>query len=178
MGFIENQLELGESVVFKIGRGRKFKDYDGTVFRAFVLFPYFGYLIWKFFSDLFSDFPMPIASDPPMAQFLVPACLSSCMYGPGLMFISLGILDVIHLFTDEIALTNKRIIGRAQSQYIWSFRPIDVRLEDVRDINIKNLSLEIHTNDDRPIRISRLDQQQEFIEKFRQIKQTRWDRQA
>jgi hypothetical protein len=176
MGFVENELELGETVVFTTGRGRSFKDFHKTFSVSIIAFPYFAYLLGKFFSNLLSDFPLPASDAPPMVNFLAVTCMSSCIYGPGLMFITIGILDVIHLFTDEVKLTNKRIIGRAQSQYIWSFRPIDVRLEDVQDIKIKNVSLEIQTNDDRPILISRVDQQQEFIEKFRQIKDKRWDR--
>jgi hypothetical protein len=175
MGLVENELEFGETVVFTIGRGRSFKDFRQTISVAVIAYPYFAYLLWKFFSNLFSEFPLPDPEAPPMVNFLALACMSGSMYGLGLMLVTIGILDVIHLFTDEVHLTNKRIVGRAQSQYIWSFRPINIRLEDVQDIKIKKPSLEIHTNEERPILISRVDQQQEFIEKFRQVKDKRWD---
>ncbi|MBL8079071.1 MAG: hypothetical protein JNM55_13990 [Anaerolineales bacterium] len=170
MGVIKNEFEYGETIVFKINRGRKFVDIYKAISRDVFLLPLMGYFYINYFSTMLADFPRPTSVDPALVQLLVPACISSCIFVPALMLIAVGILDLIHLFKDELILTNKRIIGYGQSSFAWSFRSIDIRLEDVRDIKIKQLSLEIHTNDERPILMTRLEQKLEFIEKFRQLK--------
>ncbi len=103
-------------------------------------------------------------------QMLFPICLSGCIYGPAFALITVAILDLIHFFTDELALTNRRIIGRGQSRMYWSFRKVDLKLSEVMDIKNKVALLEFHIDGERPIIISRLDQNKEFVEKFYELK--------
>ena len=81
-----------------------------------------------------------------------------------------AILDLIHFFTDELALTNRRIIGRGQSRMYWSFPKVDLKLSEVMDIKYKAALLEIYVDGERPIIISRLDQNKGFVEKFYKLK--------
>jgi hypothetical protein len=170
MSYVDNELEAGEEIIFKINRGRKFNHYYKTISQACITFPLIAYFIWKYFSTLFVDFPQPTSVDPILVQMLVPICLSGFIYGPALALVAVAILDLTHFFADELALTNRRIIGRGQSRMYWSFPKVDLLLSEVMDIKYKVTLLEIHVDGERPIIISRLDQNKEFVEKFYELK--------
>jgi hypothetical protein len=157
MSYVNNELEAGEEIIFKINRGRKFNHYYKTISQACITFPFVAYIIWKYFSTLFIDFPQPTSVDPILLQILVPICLSGFIYGPALALVVVAILDLIHFFTDELALTNRRIIGRGQSRMYWSFPTVNLQLSEAMDIKYKVTLLEIHVDEERPIIISRLD---------------------
>ena len=70
MSFVDNELEAGEEIIFKINRGRKFNHYYKTISQACITFPLIAYFIWKYFSTLFVDFPQPTSVDPILVQML------------------------------------------------------------------------------------------------------------
>lgn len=49
MSFVDNELEAGEEIVFKINRERKFNHYYKTISQACITFPLIAYFIWKYF---------------------------------------------------------------------------------------------------------------------------------
>lgn len=166
MSFVDNELEAGEEIIFKINRGRKFQHYYKVISQAGITFPLIAFFAWRYLSALFIDFPQPTSVDPILVQTLVPICLSGLIYGPAAALVIAGVLDLIHFFRDDLALTNRRIIGRVQSRVSWSFRTVDLKLSEVTDVKNKVGFLEIYIDGERPIIISRLDQSKEFVEKF------------
>ncbi len=170
MSFVDNKLEAGEEILFKINRGRKFRHYYKMISQNVITFPVIAFFAWRYLSNLFTDFPQPTSTDPMAIQILIPVCLLSCIYVPAIALIVVGVLDLLHFFMDELALTNRRIIGRGQSRMIWPFRVFDIEVSEVLDIKNKNTYLEIRVDGERPIIISKLFQNKEFIEKFDELK--------
>lgn len=170
MGIVDKELEAGEAVIFKIDRGRTIKHYYQVIAQAVFVFPSLAFFCWRYFSALLVDFPQPTTVDPMLVQLLVPSALLGCMYGPALILVLVSIMDLVHFFTDELALTNRRIIGRGQSRMYWSFRKVDLKLSNIVEIKDKITKLEIHIEGEPPVVISRLHRNKEFVEKFCQLK--------
>jgi hypothetical protein len=170
MSYVDNELQAGEEILFKVNRGRKFIHHYKVVSQNVIGLPLLAFFAWRYLSALFIDFPQPTSVDPIAIQILVPVCLSSCIYVPALALIIVGILDLIHFFTDELALTNRRIIGRGQSRLIWPFRTFNLKLSDIVDVKNKGTFLEIDLHRERPVIISKLDKNKEFVDKFLEIK--------
>jgi hypothetical protein len=119
MSYIESQLQPGEQVLFRINRGRKWYHYLLLVLPFCVLLPILVWVIGKFF--------LPI-----LAAFLPQNAL--LLIGSGmLVLIGAGILtDVVHFLVDELALTDRRIVGKVQGAFsAWVFQKINVPLSEI-----------------------------------------------
>jgi hypothetical protein len=101
MSYIKSKLHPGERVIFRITQGRKWYHYLIFFIEYFILLPILFWVILTFAVPLISAYlPQPV----------VMISISGF-----LLLISFPLLlNFIHFLVDELALTDTRIIGRAQ----------------------------------------------------------------
>jgi hypothetical protein len=141
MSYIESQLQPGEQVLFRINRGRKWYHYILLVIEYFILAPF---LFW-----ITLYFLVPI-----LGRFL-PQAAALLSVGGLLFLLSLGLLlDFMHFLLDDIALTDRRIVGRAQGTTTLAFQKIDVPLSVIASATATggfvSPMLEIRRKDGKP----------------------------
>lgn len=142
MSYIESQLQPGEQILFRINRGRKWYHYLLLVLPYFILVPILILVVGKLF--------LPI-----LAAFLPETALILTWSGL-LLLIGLGILtDVVHFLVDELALTDRRIVGKVQGAFsAWVFQKINVPLSEIESIRamggFASASLVIRRKDGKP----------------------------
>ena len=137
MSYITAQLQPGEEVLFRIKRGRKWYDYLGVVIVYFILIPFvFGVILY---------FLVPILGA------ILPQTTALLSVGGLMLLLSLALLlDLIHFLVDEIALTDRRIVGRAQGKTTLVFQKIDMPLSAIGSAKASGAILEIRRNDGKP----------------------------
>ncbi len=162
MSYIESQLQPGEQVLFRISRRRKWYHYLLVVPAYCVLLTVLIWLVGNFF--------LPI-----LAAFLSETAL--ILIGSGLLLlIGLGILPgVIHFLVDELALTDRRIVGKVQGAFSgWVFQKISVPLSEVESVRamggFTSPGLEIRRKNGMPsVIVKNLGSRKEFAAKLTEL---------
>ncbi len=162
MSYIESQLQPGEQVLFRINRGRKWYHYLFLVLPYLILVPILILVVGRFLL-------------PGLAASL-PETVLIVIWGGMLLLIGLGILtDVVHFLVDELALTDKRIVGKVQGAFsAWVFQKINVPLPEIESVEamggFASASLVIQRKDGKPDLIVRnLDSRKQFAAKFMEL---------
>jgi hypothetical protein len=158
MSYVESQLQPGEQVLFRINRGRKWYHYLFLVLPYLILLPILILVVGFFL------LPALAASLPETVLIVIGSGL--------LLLIGLGILtDVAHFLVDELVLTDKRIVGRAQGAFsAWVFQKINVPLSEIESATSSSSSLVIQRKNGKPDLIVRsLDSRKQFAAKLMEL---------
>jgi hypothetical protein len=159
MSYIESQLQPGEQVLFRINRGRKWYHYLFLVLPYLILVPILILVVGFFLL--------------PALAVSLPETVLIVIWSGLLLLIGLGILtDVVHFLVDELALTDKRIVGKVQGAFsAWVFQKINVPLPEIESVEamggFASASLVIQRKDGKPDLIVRnLDSRKQFAAKL------------
>jgi hypothetical protein len=141
MSYITSQLQPGEQVLFRINRGRKWYHYLLLVIEYCILIPFLFWMLLYFLVPILGAF--------------LPQAAALLSVGGLLLLLSLTLLlDFIHFLVDDIALTDRRIVGRAQGAMTWVFKKIDVPFSAIGSAKatggFASPSLEIRRKDGKP----------------------------
>ena len=126
MSVIESQLQPGEQVLMRVNQGRKWHHFLLLFIEYCVLIPF---LFWMLFVFL-----VPI-----MRSFFPEAITILAILGLMLLLGISLLFNFIHFLTDDVAITNLRILGRAQGATVFVFRKIDLPLSAIRSAQLGNL---------------------------------------
>ena len=171
MSYIESQLQPGEQVMFRINRGKNWYHYLLTFIMNCIIMPITVSVMLYFISLLAAAFlPRVTASGSTTLDAMIPLGILLFFLGLALFIMLAVLLDLIHFFTDELALTNRRIVGRAQGQAVWSFQKVNLPLSAVDSViaggSFLQPILEIERKDDKPdLLIVNIGQRKEFAKK-------------
>ena len=161
MSSITSQLQPGEQVILRINRGRKWYHFLGLFIEYFILVPIIFWIL------LYLLVPMLGALLPQEIAFLPVAGLL------GLISLVL-LLDFIHFLVDDLVLTDRRILGRAQGATVLSFKKIELPLTAVASARASggfvSPGLEILRSDGKPALFFRnLSGSKKFVEKLTEL---------
>jgi hypothetical protein len=161
MSSINSQLQPGEQVLVRINRGRKWYHFLGLIIEFFILVPITFWLL------LYLLMPMlgPLVSEE-IALLMVLGLF-------GLIGLLL-LLDFIHFWVDDVALTDRRILGTAQGSAVFSFKKIEIPLVAVASARASggfiSPGLEILRKDGKPALFLRnLDGNKKFVDKLAEL---------
>lgn len=163
MGYVESRLQPGEHIIFKINRGRKWYHYLLWILPYIILVPIIVFLLGYFLM--------------PMLRSLLPDNVTMLIGVGFLVLIGLAILnDIVHYFVDELALTDRRIVGRSQNSASgWLFQKINAPLSEIASINTFNMParLVFQFRDGRHLLIVKnLRDNKQFAEKLMEAKKS------
>ena len=154
MSYIKSRLQPGERVIFRIRRGRKWHHYLSMFILYFIALPLILWAMMIFVAPIIRALPQP-------AGMLLESGF--------LLLISIAVLlDFIHFFVDELALTNTRIIGRAMGATNWVFRKIDLPLSGIISAAVTGSTLKIRRKDGKNFNFNNLSESEQFATKVMQ----------
>jgi hypothetical protein len=162
MGYIQSQLQPGEQVLFRISRRIKWYHYLLLVLPYCIVVPLFTWVMGYIFLPIFAAFL------PETALIIV---------GSGtLILIALALLDdVMHFLVDELALTDRRIVGKVQGAFsAWVFQKISVPLSEIKSVSVvggfASPRLEIQRKNGMPsVIVKNLASRKEFAAKLTEL---------
>ncbi len=139
MSYISSHLQPGEQVLIRTNRGRKWYHFLWMVFGYFIFLPIMAWIMLYFLVQIFGEFLSQTAALIFTGVFLIVLALG-------------GLVDIIHFLVDDIALTDRRILGLAQGATTWSFKKYDIPLSVIESIRatggaLVGYSLEIQRRD-------------------------------
>lgn len=156
MSYIKSKLHPGERVIFRITQGRKWYHYLMLFITYFILLPI---LFWGIMT-----FAVPIISAY-LPQLAVMLSVSGFMLLIGLPLL----LNFIHFLVDELALTDTRIIGRAQGATTLVFQKIDLPLSGIESAVATANILTIQCKDGKNIIFKNLSESKQFAAKIMEL---------
>jgi len=159
MGYIDSNLQPGEQVLLRIRRGRKWYHVLLLILGYLVLVPLTFLIIWNVLL--------------PYLMAVLPARIALLIVLGSLGLITIALFfDFIHFLVDEIALTDRRVFGRAQGLSAWLFPIVDLPLSLIDSVNpgMKINCFDIRLKDGkRPVTIANLSGINEFVTKLEEL---------
>ena len=165
MSYTTSQLQPGEQVLHLVTKGRQWYHYLFAVLMLFLCAPLIG-ILWISFNP-FATFPMPGPSDPAWTWLIWYTIQYGCTFGFPLLLIYAGIMDLLNIFLVEVALTNKRLLGRVSGPFSIP-RSVDIPLEDIESIIvIRRSTLQIKRKSAaRPMNLAGLANPQGLVDQY------------
>ena len=165
MSYVDSQLQPGEQVLHLLTKGRQWYHYLLAVVLLFLCAPLIGGL-WISFNP-FATFPMPGSSDPAWTWLIWYSVAYGCTFGFPVLLLYAGLMDLLNIFLVQVALTNKRLLGRVSGLFLLP-RAIDIPLEDVESIIVLRRSgLQIkRSSATRLLNLVGLAKPQELVDKY------------
>ena len=140
MSIIESQLQPGEQVLLRVNQGRQWYHFLLLFIEYCLLIPFLFWILLQFLVPVLRAF---------IPEEITLLAILGLM---GLISISL-LFNFIHFLMDDVALTNLRILGRAQGATVFNFKKLDVPLSAIRSVQAGNLitpGLTIQRKDGKP----------------------------
>jgi hypothetical protein len=131
MSYVTSQLQPGEQVLHRITKGRQWYHYVLAILMMCICAPSIGGLWIRF--NPFATFPAPGPNDPAWTMLIWATIFYGCMFGFPLLLLYAGLMDFLNIFLVEVALTNKRLLGRVSGAFSLP-RRVDIPLEDIESI--------------------------------------------
>ena len=167
MSYLTSQLKPGEEILYLVNRGRRWFHYASLI--VAIVFIVAIMSVWNFlFTPTLSSIPVPGPNDPTWEWATWFAFVYGGTYGfPSIVFF-ITLRGVRHFFVVEVALTNKRLLGRTPiGRFAW-LRRVDIPLEDIESITmVRKNALQIKRKSAvRPLNLGKLADAQGLVDQY------------
>jgi hypothetical protein len=171
MAYVESQLARGERIIERLNHGRTAPQRTIAAAEVIIGGGFLASLAIRLTAWARPEFKTQVG--PHELTGALDMLLAACLLSPAILIALASLATLVHVFWDDLALTDRRLVGRWQGRGPWDFRRVDLPLQQISGVESAFLALKIQPAQGKAFTLTNFPAAREFTAQLRKsIKET------